>query len=84
MFVLKVTGCAAAAAIAAFLSSGSTKAAMYPATYYDTLSIQHDDRAEHRDKVVGPRVADEDCKTKTVSKENKEGDTTTKTTTKCD
>ena len=84
MFVLKVTSCAAAAAMAAVISVGSTKAAVYPTAHFDTLSTQTDGRAEHQDKVVGPRVADEDCKSKTVTKENREGDTKSKTTTKCD
>ena len=84
MFVLKFTGCAAAAAVAAFLSVGATKAALYPAMHDGALSIQQDSRAQHGDKAVGPRVADEDCHSKTVEKENREGDTKTKTTTKCD
>ena len=84
MFVLKATGCAAAAAIAAVISVGSTKAAVYSATHYDALTIEPDGRAEHHNKVVGPRMADEDCKSKTVTKKNEEGDTKSRTTTKCD
>ena len=38
----------------------------------------------HDDKVIEHRSADEDCKTKSVTKENAEGDTKTKTMTKCD
>ena len=45
MFVSKFTSCAAAATLAALLSVGPTKAAMYPALQYGSPTIQHVDCA---------------------------------------
>jgi hypothetical protein len=45
MFVQKVTGFAAAAAVAAFMSAGPTQASMYPATHYGAPNVHHVDCA---------------------------------------
>jgi hypothetical protein len=41
--MLKITSCAAAAAMAAFISASSAQAAMTPATHYQAPSVQHVD-----------------------------------------
>ncbi len=45
MFVQKVAGCAAAAAIAAFMTVGPTQASMYPAVHYGAANVHHVDCA---------------------------------------
>jgi hypothetical protein len=45
MFVQKITSCAAAAAIAAFMSVGGVQAAMSPAVHYGTPNVHHVDCA---------------------------------------
>jgi hypothetical protein len=45
MFVLKIAGCAAAAAIAAFISVGSTRAAMSPVVPHAVPNVHHVDCA---------------------------------------
>lgn len=45
MFFQKATGCAAAAAIGAFMAIGSSQAAMSPTTYHGTPNVHHVDCA---------------------------------------
>jgi hypothetical protein len=45
MFVQKVAGCAAAAAIAAFMTVGPTQASMYPSVHSSAPNVQHVDCA---------------------------------------
>jgi hypothetical protein len=45
MFVMKITGCAAAAVMAAFLPIGSTQAAMTPVIHFGTPNFHHVDCA---------------------------------------
>jgi hypothetical protein len=45
MFIQNATGCAAAAAIAAFISTGSPQAAMSPISHYGTQNVHHVDCA---------------------------------------
>ncbi len=45
MFVQKLAGCTAAAALAVFLPIGATQAAMSPAVHYGVSNIQHVDCA---------------------------------------
>jgi hypothetical protein len=45
MFVQKITACAAAATIAAFMSVGGAQAAMSPVVHYGTANVQHVDCA---------------------------------------
>lgn len=98
--VRTLMSCAAAAALAGFLSTGPSQAAMSPAVQYGNPTIQQVDCAvgmhigptgacvvgveEHHDKIIEHRSSDEDCKTKSVTKQNEMGDTKTKTMTKCD
>ena len=98
--VRTLMSCAAAAALAGFLSIGASEAAMSPAVQYQAPTIHHVDCAvgmhmgpagvcivgveEHHEKVIEHRSSDENCKTKSVTKENDMGETQTKTMTKCD
>lgn len=97
---LKLTGCAAAAAISAFLSIGPSQAAMSPITNYgDQPPVHHVDCAvgmhigpaggcilgtEEHHDTVIEHRSADDCHTKTVHKENGMGDSETKTKTNCD
>jgi hypothetical protein len=53
MFVQKLMGCTAAAAVAAFISIGGAQAAIYPAVHYGNQGSQHTPDIHHVDCAVG-------------------------------
>jgi hypothetical protein len=102
MTIQKLTGCAAAAAIAAFMTIGPAQASMYPAVHYGNSNVHHvdcavgfhigplgtcvlgDDRPPPPpDRVIERRSVDEGCQTKSVKREDAEGNSETRTRTDC-